>query len=384
MVILILIFSLFVIFLSYSTNILYPYHFNTQNLFIFDLLGIIFQFPLIVFYFLAFFNFILVGIISWNIFPSKFRFYPLIIFSITPIFHYLTVAGSFYIYGLFLVLLSIYAITLILKGNENFGRLLFLISVLISIYSSLSLAILYIFFLFILIFMKIDILNKSKVIIFLLFLGFLPLIFISFQKQHAFRNIYQNQITTFANPGLMSENNRLQGDSKKEGFRLLSKISENKYLYFSRYIFLKFLNHFSPGVYFTAQEKLLGFSFTPPIFLGFLIPFVTGLFVIINQPKIRKYLLFSLILIIPSLLSQKLIDINRLVLIFPVVIGIISLGFIKIQTNIFQKKYQLALLAIIFLLIIQILFTTLDMKTREIPRYIKYYGNNILNEVGRQ
>ncbi len=376
MVILTLIFSIFVLSLGYATNILYPYHFNAQNLFILDLLGFSFQFPILIFFSLSFVNILLFGLISCNIFPSKFRFYPLLIFSLTPIFHYLTVTGSFYIYVLTFILLSVYGLILIKNEHPTLGRNLFLISSLISIYSSLPLAIMYIFAIFI---------SKQKFVVILIFLlGFLPLILISFQKQHAFRNIYQNQITIFANPGLLSESNRLQGDSKKAGFTYLSKLSENRYLYLSKHVTLKFLNHFSPAVYFTAQEKLLGFSFTPPIFLSFLIPFIIGLFAAINQPKIRKYLLYSLVLIIPSLLSQKIIDINRLVLIFPVIVGIISLGFINIQANLYQRKYKIVLFVTIALLLIQIAFTIYDMKLLEVQRYIKYFGDNILYEVGRQ
>ena len=136
-----------------------------------------------------------------------------------------------------------------------------------------------------------------------------------------------------------------------------------------------------PATFFTSQEKLLNFSFSPPIYFGFLIPFLYGLYRILKLPVTRKYLLISAILIIPSFLARSLVDLNRLVIFSPVIIFVTSYGLILFSRH--QKKlFRFATYITLFLVLIQFLVTQFDISFREVSRYQRVFGQN--TEVGKQ
>ncbi len=218
----------------------------------------------------------------------------------------------------------------------------------------------------------------TKVLVITFIITIIPLGLLIKIRPQAFENIYKNEITIFSNPGLLADSNRLQGDSKAMGFSYSAKFSENKYFYVSKYALMKFLYHLTPSTYFTPQEKLLNFSFTPPLFLGFLLPFIYGLYKTFNAKQARKHLLIIPILILPSFLSQKIINLNHLVIVGPAVILLSGYGLM------FFSKRKILFLVTAVIVLTQILFTTLDIVQREDIRYHKYFGTNLLNDLGRQ
>lgn len=372
-ILLLLIFGLFLIFLSSIFRIFFPYHLAAQNLFILGLLGIDFEFPAWAYYIFSVGTFLLFSLISFRFFPKK-SFYPIIIFILSPWVYYLTVAQSFYIYLLFLLLAAIYGVVLLKNGLKKSGALIFSASTTLLIYSSLSLAIVFPLIVLNLYILKNFNLKFFRNLIILILALYIPLVVLITQKPHATDNIFQNEITIYSNPGLMGESNRLQGDSKKRGFILAAKISENKYFYMGKYTVMKFLKNIMPQAYFTQNEKLLGFSFTPPILLGFIAPFLYGAYLMFRNQKFRIYMAMLPILALPSLFSQKIIDLNRLVLIAPVAFWIISFGFIEMakrKEKIFKFLFAIALV----LIFVQSIFIIFDGVFREYARLHKYFEN---------
>lgn len=371
------IFSIYILILSLVTRTFFIYHLSPQNLLVLGLLGIDFSMPFWAIYIFSVCNFFIFAAVSYKIFKKPFYLYPLLVFSMTFWLHYLTSAISVYIYYLFLTLISFLGTVMLVKKEKN-GILLFLFGAVLSVYSFISPLIIYTVILLLLkIFKLIDFRILKKIII-IFFISITPLIIIIKTNQNAFDNIFKNEITLFSDPGLIAESNRLQGDSKKAGFNLHSKLVENKYIYTGKYFVMKFFYHFAPSLYFSPQEKLLNFSFTPPLPLGFLIPAVYGFYLALSG-KSRYYCVVLSVLIIPSLLSQKIIDLNRLVVFAPAVILASGFGLIKFSA---KKKF----FAILFFVIIltQILFIIHDITWKEDIRYHRYFGTNILDNLGRQ
>jgi len=218
--------------------------------------------------------------------------------------------------------------------------------------------------------------KKRTILIILIFS--LPLLFFSLKNSNAFANIYHNQVGIFSDPGLINSVNIFQGQSQKANLGILGKISENKYIYSAKFTILKFTKNIIPMTYFTSQEKLVNFSFSPPVYVGFLIPFLVGLYYLLLGKS--KYLGLSLLLIIPSLLSAKIADLNRLLVFYPVILYITSFGIIKLLEK--GKVFKMLLIMSIILVSIQLMTTILDINSREYLRYERILDDNL--EVGKQ
>lgn len=340
---------------------IYPIHLQTQKPFFLELMELDFRIPLWIIFIFNPINILLLYFIGRIFFHKKYAFIVSLLFAISPWSVYLTVAGSFYIILLTFILLTVLGI---LRQKMK----LFIAGILLSIYSSIIfLIIMPPFFLGL---VKFKLLNSEiakKTITIILILS-LPLILLSFSNTAGLKNVYQNQVTIFSDPGLMTAVNNFQGESKKMGLIFLTKLVENRYIYFGEYIALKAFKNITPATFFTPQEKLLKFSFTPPILIGLLIPFLYGLFKIFSSPILIKIFLLSTLLIIPSLLSSGLVDLNRLILFKPVIILITSLGLIKLSDK------RILLYLIVILILVQLGVTIFDINQREFLRYERYLG----------
>lgn len=197
----------------------------------------------------------------------------------------------------------------------------------------------------------------------------IPLLLLILINSNASRNIFERDVKLFSDPGLINNTNVFQGEGRDAGLSLLTKVSENKYLNLGKESINKSIKNVLPSTYFTSQEKLLNFSFTPPIFLGFLIPAFLGLYLVLKDKKLRKYLFLSLVLLIPSFLSKNSVDLNRLLIFFPVLLLLISYGLI----NLYEQKRKILLGIIIFLVLAQFLGTLFDIGQREYPRFERYF-----------
>lgn len=352
---------------------LYPVHLAAQIPFFFDLVEIhksISPFLVYVFSLIAFF---LLWLVSERIFIKEKSWIAPLVFSLSPWFAYLTFAGSFYIYLLALVLFAFYGLLLLSSGEKKLGVGIFVAGSILSAYSSLLLLIIYPLFIAGLIATNFISLKTVKLAIILVVILCFPLFLVMFKNPVGLKNIYQNQIIIFSDPGLISAVNGFQGESREAGVGFLTKLTENRYVYLFKYAILKAVKHITPSTFFTPQENLLKFSFSPPILLAFLVPFLYGAFLIIDSTFLRKYLFFSLVLTIPSFLSRTLVDLNRLILLEPVIILVISFGLIKLAKH-KNKFYKIILFLSMILVFVQFLVTVFDINQREYPRYERYFG----------
>lgn len=355
-------------------KILSPIGFLPRNLFIFDLIGKSFFISRLFLYFFEFGNLYLIWCIGKYFFNKK-SFIPLIVYGVNPWAIYLTAVGSFYIYLLFVFLSFVYSLILIKSNNKKFGGLLLILSFIFGIGSSFFLLFL-LPFLMLIIYLRIIKFKSYKSIIFSPLLLIFAVFVLSLLNLDAFKIIVGKEIKVFADPGFINMVNVYRGEAVKEGLGFWAKIAENKYLFGVEFISLKFMKHFVPATFFTQQEKLLGFSFSPPIFLGFIIPFVYGGYKLLKESSIKWLLYLSVFLAIPSVLSSYVVDLDRLVFLFPVLVFVISYGIILMVKKRKEKSFRFFWLVFVFLILFQFFLTVYDLPTKEKQRFIRYYGEN--------
>ncbi|MGA2910202.1 MAG: hypothetical protein ABSE04_00165 [Candidatus Microgenomates bacterium] len=362
---------LFVIFIQKS---LYPIHLVPQNFFISDLVGKIIYLPSVLIYLFELGNLILLWLIAKKFYNGYFALIPPAIYAISPWNSYLTATGSFYIFLLFIILIVTYSLLLI-KENKNLpGVILLTVSSVIAVYSSFFFLVLIPMIIGLIIILKFIPLKNLKVPIILTVLLITPLLFTIYKNHLSFKNIAQNQIRIFADPGLINTANSFQGEAREENFGTLARISENKYFFMGEYLLLKLSQQVAPTTSFTSQEMLLNFSFSSPIFLGFLIPFFYGIYILLKSDSARKIIFISGLLMFPSVLAKQPVDLNRLVIFMPIIVFIISYGIVKL---IEQKNKKMVYIVIFSVLVfLQVLITVSDIKLREKDRFIQYFGQN--------
>lgn len=371
-VIILLTHQLLIIFIH---NVLYPIHFAPKNFFFLELIGSKFDITYELFFILDAANLILLWLISKLIFKNKFSIIPPFIYSIIPWSSYLVAAGSFYVYLLFILLIIVYGL-LKIESNKKMGSFLLVGGILGGVYSSFLFLILLPLILCLLSILKLIPFKSLKSLFVISFLLILPLLFLIYTNLLGFKNILNGETQIFSDPGLINTVNSYQGAVREAGFVNLARIAENRYIFATEYIFLKYMKSLVPVTYFTSQEKLLFFSFSPPIYLGFLIPFLYGLYQLITSSILKKAFLVSTFLTIPSILSKPMIDLNRMIIFAPVVIFIITYGIITLYEQRKNKSKKIAsvfLMLTMALVIFQLLVILSDISLREKDRYATYY-----------
>lgn len=362
--------SLYVLSIGFLFSKFYPFEYIKHPLFFSELLGKPVTIPTVVIYIIGLLNIFLVWYLSKFIFKGQLNQVFVIIFSTSPWYLYTVLSGSVYIYLMFLILVSSLGIIFLMKKREK-GMLLFLVGLTLGIYSSIFFLIILPVHLILLKTLHILPSNKIKHLFFMFLILCLPLGFFSFNNIVGFKNVANYETNLFKNSTIITSVNQLQGESKKYGFSYLSKISENRYLYISKYLLLKFIKNTSPQSFFTADLKLLNFSFSPPIFFSFLIPYTIGLFYVITINKLRRYLIISSIFILPSYLSKDIVNLSRLILFLPAIVFIVTFGISK-MTESKNRLLKVLLIFTIFLSFFQFVVTVFDIGLREYPRLIRY------------
>jgi len=278
------------------------------------------------------------------------------------------------VFLLTLVLIITYGAVRIKTDNKKLGSILFISGFIVSAYSSVPLLITLPLLFVSLLALNILTFRDFRYLIIVLFLLILPLVFLIHKNPVGFKNTFNNDIQIFSDPSLLNTINRYQGAAEKTGFKILGRVSENKYLFYSEYFGLKYMSQFIPENFFTSQSKLLGFSFEPPVLLGFIIPFVYGSYWLLKNSNTRNIFLISSLLAIPSVLANDFISLNRLVLFSPVVVFIISSGFIHLYNQKDGKCARVFLATTAILVLFQLFVTVNDIKMRELQRFERYYG----------
>lgn len=257
-------------------------------------------------------NTVLIWLIGNRLFDEKVASLASFIYSISPWTAYLEAAGSIYILTLFCILLAFIAVW---HFSKNFKFLIIVIAMIIT-----------------------------------------PFLYRDFQRHN----------TIFSDIGLINTVNQFQGETKETNLIWVGRYIENRYIYFTQYLLFNFLKHLTPLTYFTPEVKLLDFSFSPPILLGFLIPFILGMTAWFKLWKRYKLVtLVPLLLLIPSVFSKQSPSLSKLVIFTPVIIFTISYGFITFFIKDKSGLNRVLLAITILLIIIQIIVVLFDIILRE-------------------
>lgn len=367
-------FALFLINAAFLVREIYPIHLLEQRLMFFDLLEFNVILPSWIIYLFGTTNIFLFWMIAKYFFRKSASLIPVMIYCLSPWSIYLMVAGSFYIYLLFLSLVTILGILRLKSSKSIWDKIIFILASCILLYSHLLLLIIYPILISGVILSNIVSIKTMRLPLLIIALLCIPLFVSIWRNQIGIINIFHNQVTILSDPGYINIINAFRGESSKAGFFYVSKLVDNKFAYLSKYLIYKFIKNIVPSTFFTAQEKLLGFSFSPPIYLGFIIPFFYGLYIFITSKVFRRYLWLFLIFIIPSLFSKQLVNLNRLVLLEPFIIAIISIGLLQLIKRYKDITFRLILILIFFLVSLQYINNIFDINYREYPRYKRYFG----------
>lgn len=355
--------------------LLFLTNFNPDTIFITDLLGRSIIFPYYATAVFGLLNMFLLFLIAKHIFGTKIAFWAYIIYGVSPWTSYIEFTGSIYVFLLALILTSFYGLILVKSGRRRLGFSLFVAGILLLLYSSLLMWIVVPLLIWSVIKINFVSFNKLKIILATALLFCLPVLIFSIVNFRGLKNITKNQITIFSNPGLISVLNKFQGENMTFKFKNVPRIIENKYTYLGQHLMSIALTSSNPINFFTPQIKLLDFSFSPPILLGFIISFTFGLFSIRKWKKPIPILVALFALYIPSLLSRKAPDFSRLMIFSPIIFIFIALGLKNLlSSSKIINKYLV--FTMIILVVLQLFFTFSDILTREPLRLYYLYGQN--------
>ena len=230
-IIILIIFLTYGISVYFIQSIIYPIRYDRLNFLFSELLTLPFTIPIWLNYFFGFGSLSALLLIGKKFFSDNNYLVVGFVYALSPWTVYLLVAQSFYIFILFLFLIIFYSLILIKDDRKYLGNSLLIVSTTVILYSSLLLWAVLPAMLFSSIFLKLISFTKIKYSIVTIGVLILPVIFLSFMNQVGIKNVSANQVQLFSYPGLVNGINVLQGESSISGFRNLSKMSENKYIY---------------------------------------------------------------------------------------------------------------------------------------------------------
>lgn len=363
-------FSFYIILCALISRSIFPIHYENQNFFFSELINHPLQIPYFLNLVFVFINPFLIYLTAKKFFAQK-AFIPFAIFCLSPWSAYLGISYSSYNYLLTFTLMAILGLSRIQTSQ---GKFLFVSGIILSSYSSILMLITAVLFSVLSWFMLPNLRSWLKVIFILL----IPLFLLMFLNKAGTENLFHLQAGSLFSHDIFNINDNYRGQSIKGGFGYLAKIVENKLDIVLILSLFKLLQNLSPQTYFTALNKLLNFSNTPPIFLGFLPLFLTGVYKQIRQKSFRNYLPLFLILLLPALLSERIPDLNRLLIFEPVLIFFISQGIVSLVNT--QRFSKIILFGCLLLVLIQINTTLFDIGFREFPRHERYF-NYLINFV---
>jgi hypothetical protein len=346
---------------GYALNSLFPFSVRGESLFLSDLLGHGVIIPFWITIMIGFLNLGLVWLIGRKLFNQKFADLAALVYLVSPWAIYLEVCG--YISILWLAFILTAFLGLLLVDNKKIAsQFLIILGILGLLCSSLVLWLVVPFLLFGL--FKSGFIKGNILAVLGLFL--IPFIFLFYKNDAALKNNLNRELTVFSDVGLNNAVNSFRGEINKSDFAFMAKVTENKLTYFGIHMMDMTVKQLNPFFYFTSDAGLLNFSFNPPIFLGFIIPFFLGLsFWKMVWLKYKYYCLIFLALLLPSLLSEKGIDLSKLIIIFPVLIFTISFGLSK-NFKIYKNRINKYLMAVMLVLLIfqSVLFLS-ELPSRE-------------------
>lgn len=266
------------------------------------------------------------------------------IYSFSPWFIYTDISQSIYSLGLFAVLLSIFGLSegKTLRGYKYLvagGVILSYIFVFGFIYHLFVLIISY---------------RKERGRLFSGFIPLVPLVVLAFYNFEGLKNVLRIELSIFSDIGIINAVNTFQGNLYESGWGSFGKLVLNKFSYYFLLLSDSILRIISPVTYFTAERRMFGFSNLAPLSFILLIPLLFELKNILTNFTKTKLVWIGvfLTLIIHAVFSVKGIQLEKLILISPFIILLISFSLNDLKKN---KK----LFAFVTLLFVATLFINL-------------------------
>jgi len=362
-----LILSLFPILLlrAGSFRLLFLDNFRPEPLFMPALLNHPFTFPYWATSIFGLLNIFLIWLIAKKLFGEKVAFWVYFIYGTSPWPVYLEYGATTSVFILWLLLLGVLGILFVRQGRKTLGNTITLFSLVCLLCSSFLMWITLPPIIWTLHRKNLFPLIKSKLHLGLGVIFLIPALILFVTKFDGVKNIARNQITLFSDVGLINNVNAFQGENHSIRPQILARLTENRYTYFGLHFIYSALNTLNSINYFAPQTKIFGFSQSPALWAGFLIPFFFGLTKILSTQKgLKTWLPISLMLFIPALLSRDTPDFSKTIIVAPIFCLLIVFGLRKLFAS--KKKYLKTLgYLVVALIVIQFLVVLADIFIRE-------------------
>ncbi len=327
-----------------------------RNIFLIEILSFSFQFPEWASILFGFGSLLLIYIIASKV-SKNVAFISSLLYAISPWSIYLDLSGSIYTFLTFLLLTITFGVFL-MQENKIVGEYLVIFGSMLLVLTNPLMVII----LPILILLKANGLKIEPKIFYILSLVILLLVSFAYLNIVGFKNLMTYYFSLSQDIGIINSVNVLQGELNESNFSVVTKVFENKYFYYLQIFLLNLLKHVSPATYFVPQVKIFSFSFAAPIMTGLLVIFFIGLAWFLDRFNKNKLLLVLPFLFIPSALSRFSPDLERLIMLAPVIFFIISLG---VNRLLITKKMRLVLVLFFVLIFTKSVLTFADIATRE-------------------
>jgi hypothetical protein len=320
-------------------RLLFVTSFKTDPILIVNLLGTSLIIPYFITALFGFINLFLVWLIAKNIFDRKTAFITYLVYGISPWFAYMEYSASSNIIILSLLLLFIYG--LVLSKQLKFrGCILSIASFVTLLYFSFLSWLIFPFLVWGLFKYVLTNFAQKKKVLAVIFLLLLPLLILSLKNRVGLISTIKNQVTVFSDIGLINTVNVFQGENRGFKPQLLARLTENRYSYLGIHFIYSGLTTINPINYFAPQYKMLGFSFSPALLLGLIIPFFFGISKLIKYLRSEIHLIPLLFLLLPAFTSRANPDFSRMLIVAPLFVLTVALGLkhllsVKNKTNIF-------------------------------------------------
>lgn len=312
-------------------------------------------------------NLVLIGFVSIKLFNIRLGLVSMLDYMLSPWSYYLAHSNSLYVIFVF-HLMSVFVLTFAWLNNKFINIISYAFLLASPFYISLTYVYYFPFILLLIVRRKILDSKHIKQLLAYLSLFLVPLIILTINNTVALKVGLSKQISFVENFSDIDPINVYQGISRNNNLGLLGRVIENKYSYFGRQLLSNFMKCVSPATYFTSQEKLLGFSFNPPVLFGFIIPLFFGFSAIYKKYFNYRFAIFYLtLLILPSILSYHSPEIAKLFLIFPLIILTVTFGFER-MILIKNIKTRLLLAISVILVGLQFFLFLSDIYLREFVR----------------
>lgn len=362
----------------YITSNLFHSWFIEQQVFFTELINQPVLIPVSVVFLFGSCNIALLYLIGKRLISSKFGYIASLLYAFSPWILYTEATRSVFVFVLTGLLISFYGM-LLNKENPWLSIILITLGTLTITYTA---PIMWLILISLIIGLRLTgyfqgetwfSLAKKKMLVIIAFVH-IPLLLMVLLNTQAVTNYYKNNITLFNDVGIVNSVNVYRGESVNAGFGAFSRVFENRYVYLSLHSLIQFLKQLTPVFYFTPEVKMYGFSFTPPILTPVLIPFLVGLYKIINSLKGHKLLglfIISISLTFPSTVSQYTPDLSKLIIFSPIVFFIISYGIVNYLITSKERLIRIMFIGIILLTLAQGLVIVTDIGLREPVRLEK-------------